>query len=94
MSCSWNENNLSDLGRVFLRNVRDNMRDKVKSTVKFGTTGKGEIPNYQVTYPNGLIRTIRGSSHKNMNEDQFNNKTTSEDFTFAQLNNAYNSLSK
>lgn len=91
MSYSWTEEHLSCLGRIFLRKVLDNMRGYDESTVKFGTTGKGIQPNYQITYPNGIVRTIRGSSHGNYTDtEQFDSTKTSEVFSFAQVSKAYN----
>jgi hypothetical protein len=86
----WREDNLHTLGRVFLRQVLGNMRELEKSVVRLGETGQGVQPNYQVTFPNGLVRTLRGSSHKAFDQtEEFNATRISEPFTLAQVRNAY-----
>jgi hypothetical protein len=85
---NWSESSLSNLGRIFLRNVLDHMREG--SIVSFGETGEGIQPNYQVTYPNGVIKTIRGSSHKKFdNADEFNTSKISPAFSLADIQRAY-----
>lgn len=87
----WNENNLSTLGRVFLRNVLDNMRGREESLVRLGETGQGIQPNYQVTFPNGVIRTIRGSLHDAFEhtETEFDSEKVSVAFNLKAVQNAY-----
>lgn len=31
--------------------------------IRFGTTGRGVYPNYQVHYPDGTVRAFRGRTH-------------------------------
>lgn len=86
----WDEGNLPTLGRVFLRHVIDNMRGREESLVRFGETGQGVQPNYQVTFPNGVTRTIRGSSHEAFEHaDEFNSGNVSEAFKLTAIRNAY-----
>ena len=86
----WNEVNLSTLGKVFLRNVIDHMRGRAESTVCFGETGEGIAPNYQVTFPNGVVRTIRGLSHEAFEQaDSFNEGRISRPFSLAEVQAAY-----
>ena len=93
----WNENNLPNLGRIFLSEVIRNMREKATdgaTTVRFGLTGKGERPNYQTTFPNGLIRAVNGASHNtfdrtDFNEEEFDTFNLSQPFTLAQVKKAY-----
>jgi hypothetical protein len=85
----WGEDNLHTLGRVFLRQVLENMRGREESVVRLGETGQGVQPNYQVTFPNGVVRTLRGSSHKAFEQaDEFDATRISEPFTLAQVRNA------
>lgn len=92
MAIKWTEENLPNLGRVFLRNVRDHMRNKDESTVRFGETGYGSQPNYQVTFPNGVTRTIRGSSHEAYEQaEEFDDEKISEPFNLAAIKKAYES---
>ncbi|HID36032.1 MAG TPA: hypothetical protein EYP39_01435 [Ghiorsea sp.] len=82
----WDENNLSGLGSVFIRNVVNHMRGREESTVRFGITGEGISPNYQVTFPNGLVRAIRGSSHEAYEQtDEFVDEKLSEVFSLADM---------
>ncbi len=89
-SC-WNEESLPILGRIFLRNVLSNMRGYEDAKVQFGETGTARVkPNYQVTYPNGLIRTINGSSHdKFTRADEFDSTRISNAFSLQQIKLAY-----
>ncbi len=85
----WNEAKLKSLGRIFLRKVLDNMRLD-GSTVRFGETGQGIAPNYQITFSNGLVRVRDGKSHgdfKRVNEFNLNN--LSKIFTYADIKKAY-----
>lgn len=83
MSIQWNESNLSLLGKNFLSNVISNMRFE-DSVVRFGETGKGTWPNYQITFPNERVWTIRGSSHETYEDaEKFNSKKISEPFSLA-----------
>ena len=90
----WNENNLHTLGRTFLRHVLDHMRGHEASVVGLGETGTGIQPNYQVTFPNKITRTLRGSSHKafpieEFDVEEFDAKKISQAFTLAQVRTAY-----
>lgn len=89
---NWNIDNISELGKIFLRKVMENMRGYDGSTVWFGETGKGIQPNYQVRFPKGLILTISGASHKQFpNAEKFNDARISQPFTLADIKQAYES---
>lgn len=85
----WNENNLHTLGRAFLQHVLDHMRGREASIVRLGETGTGVKPNYQVTFPNNVIRALRGSSHNAFPIEEFDAKNISQPFTLAQVRAAY-----
>lgn len=86
----WNEETVPTLGRVFLRHVIDHMRGHSKSTVRFGKTGQGIMPNYQVIFPNGVTRTLRGSSHDTFEQtDAFDEERISRPFSLAEIHRAY-----
>jgi hypothetical protein len=86
----WDEKRLPKLGRIFLRNVLSNMRGYEDAKVQFGETGTGVKPNYQVTYPNGLIRAINGSSHDPfVRADEFDSTRISSAFSLQQVKHAY-----
>lgn len=86
----WNEENLPKLGRIFLRNVLSNMRGYEDAKVQFGETGTGVKPNYQVTYPNGLVRAINGSSHDPfVRANEFDSTRISNTFSSQQVKCAY-----
>ncbi|MFB2733757.1 hypothetical protein [Shewanella mangrovisoli] len=86
----WNEDSLPTLGRVFLRHVIGHMRGRSESTVRFGVTGQGIMPNYQVTFPNGVTRTLRGSSHDAFEQaDAFDEERISRPFFLAEIQSAY-----
>lgn len=87
---TWTRENLPLLGRVFLRNVLENMRGRDDSEVQFGETGDGVMPNYQVKFPNGVVRTLRGSSHEAFEQaEPFAVRNISEPFKLAEVTEAY-----
>ncbi|MDF0533062.1 hypothetical protein PY479_02070 [Shewanella sp. A32] len=77
--------NLPKLGRIYLRNVLQNMRNYEESAVKFGLLGEMKFPNYQVTLPNGRIITYRGINHDQFGKDDFEVTHLSESFSFSQI---------
>lgn len=86
----WQRDNLHTLGRKFLGRMLDNMRGYEGSTVRLGETGEGVQPNYQVVFPNGIARTLRGSSHKTFEQaEEFDNNRISESFTLEQVRAAF-----
>jgi len=86
----WNEQQLRKLGRPFLRRVRDNMRNDGGAQVQLGETGQGIVPNYQVTFSNGMKLVYRGSTHKQFeNADEFNAARISDAFELKQIIDAY-----
>ena len=83
MSIQWNEENLTLLGKSFLSNVISNMRFE-DSLVRFGETGKGTRPNYQITFPNQRVWTIRGASHETYEDaEKFNSERISKPFSLS-----------
>ncbi|TLX15974.1 hypothetical protein [Rhizobium sp. MHM7A] len=53
---------LGDKG--FYRQVLANMiKFGHPAGIRFGTTGRGVYPNYQVHYPDGSVRAFRGRNH-------------------------------
>ena len=92
----WNKDNLDHLGKKFLRHILDNMRGYEGTVVRFGLTGEGIQPNYQITFPNGIVRPINGISHKLFKKDgfdahEFSSDRLSQPFTLLQIQNAYQS---
>ena len=86
----WDEKTLPTLGRVFLRHVIGHMRGRAESIVRFGITGQGVMPNYQVTFPNGVVRTLRGSSHDSFEQaEAFNEERISRPFSLTEIQAAY-----
>jgi len=63
MSIEWTTPQMivSTLGERFVRSVLINMPQN--STVRFGETGEGIFPNYQVEDGNGAARLWRGNGH-------------------------------
>lgn len=87
---SWAEENLPQLGRKFLSDVLDNMRDHQETTVQFGETGNGVYPNYQIIFPNGRKWEVRGRNDETFsNADDFDEKRISKPFLLHQVQAAY-----
>lgn len=85
----WNEENLPQLGLIFLRTVLDNMR-KEGATVRLGNTGHGIKPNYQINLPNNRTLSFSGLSHERFNgPDAFEEKNLSEPFSYSTIRTAY-----
>ena len=85
----WNKKSLSTLDLIFLRTVRDNMRED-GSVVRFGVTGEGIKPNYQINFMNGVIQTRNGLSHDHHKTDEFDPANISDqEFTYADITDAY-----
>lgn len=90
----WSRQNLSLLGRVYLRKVRAKMRGLPGAFVQFGQTGNGTAPNYQVTLAPGAINAYRGLSHKRFEEaEAFDNENISGGFTLAEIDDAIEAAS-
>ncbi|ENA26540.1 hypothetical protein HMPREF1487_09581 [Pseudomonas sp. HPB0071] len=84
----WNEKNLPTLGLIYLRTMRDNMREET-STVRLGTTGKGIAPHYEITLASGVHKR-NGLNHCLFKDnDKFDSSNLSEPFSYAQITKAY-----
>ena len=86
---TWSIDSVSNIGRVYLRNVLGNMRRIEGSYVQFGLLGKGITPNYQVTFPNGTVRCLRGMNHKVAELEDFNSMNISQEFTLKDIELAF-----
>ncbi len=81
----WNEETLPSLTRKFLRNVHEKMRHD-DSTVRFGLTGNGSNPNYEVEFPNGRKLAYSGLSHEqDTRTDKFDGSNLSNEFSRQQI---------
>lgn len=88
-SVIWDIEKLASLRSVFLRKAISNLRSIEGATLRFGETGKGKKPNYQVVFPNGVINTYRGLNHKPfLQRGQFAEPNISKPFTRFDLDNA------
>jgi len=85
----WKENDLPKLGLIFLRTVLENMRGE-GATVRFGNTGQGIKPNYQISFSNNRSISFSGLSHEKFNgSDSFEEKNLSESFPYSAIHKAY-----
>lgn len=85
----WTKENLPQLGLIFLRTVLDNMREE-GTTVRFGNTGQGIKPNYQIRFPNTVSISFSGLSHERFNGPAtFEEKNLSEPFSYSTIRTAY-----
>lgn len=89
----WTKESVAQMGPKFLQLVLSNMGSKnLNGTVRFGTSGKGEVPNYQVKTEFGpiapdrcLIKVFQSRSHKVytgtvvFNDDNLSDEFTHED---------------
>ncbi|MFT7683990.1 hypothetical protein [Moritella dasanensis] len=90
----WTKERIAQKGSVFLQSVLNNMGSKsLNATVRFGTTGTGDLPNYQVKKEFGpiapdrhLITVYQSRSHKKYTGTAvFNEDNLSEEFTYADI---------
>ncbi len=87
---NWDVKTLPTLGLVFIRTVRDKMH--AGSSVRFGTTGAGIKPHYQIKHANGNVIAFNGLSHSRFDgPDVFNDANLSEPFDYSEITAAYNS---
>ena len=84
---AWTKSDLPKLGKVFLRNVLSNIRAD-DAEIKFGETGTGQFPNYQISYsprsnyPEGVVMAYRGMSHDRFEDlAAFNSEKISQPFS-------------
>lgn len=85
----WTEENLPQLGLIFLRTVLDNMREE-GATVRLGNTGQGIKPNYQIHFSNTISISFSGLSHERFNgSNTFEEKNLSEPFPYSTIRRAY-----
>ena len=83
----WNEGNLPALKKLFLMRVRNNMR--AGSTVRFGLTGNGSNPNYEIVLSSGLRLAYNGLSHdRDSRADVFEENNISQPFALDQIEEA------
>ena len=77
----WTNEKLLSLGKLFLIEVHGNMRHD-QSTVRFGLTGTGSNPNYQIEHLNKMPLAYGGLSHEqDPRTDIFDQKRISQAFT-------------
>ena len=85
----WTDDNLHTLGKVFLWKVLDNLRDNEGTTVRFGQTGEGIKPNYEITFANGRVWVLNGASHDTFPDTStFDPQRVSTPFTRDQVKQA------
>ena len=83
----WTTGKLPELGLMFLRNTLDKMHPGW--TVRFGTTGKGLKPHYQIRNSQGKDLTFNGLSHeKFIDQDVFNDDNLSRGFDYDEITTA------
>lgn len=82
---------LETLGYEFLECVLGNM--EATSTVRFGQTGTGVRPNYQVS-SNGLDFTFGGIDHKKFQDESFTSDHISIPFSYAEVTIAMKNAEK
>ncbi len=98
---NWNKEKLSQLDSLYLKNVIENVkrgRDQaIDAEIRFGETGTGQSPNYQINFPpnankpDGVVLIFRGMTHKTFELDdsnEFNNEKISEPFKLIDLESA------
>lgn len=81
----WTMDKLASLGIVSLRYILGKMRNE-EASVRFGTTGTGTYPNYQVKFSNGVVMTYQSKSHeKYSGADVFTDSNLSNDFSYSEI---------
>ncbi|MCP4024054.1 MAG: hypothetical protein GY729_19590 [Desulfobacteraceae bacterium] len=79
----WDKEKINTLKNTFLKKALLNMNDDTDSVIRFGTSGKGIRPNYQITFSNDETFVFSGSSHKTVKrEPSFDNKKVSDPFDY------------
>lgn len=79
---------VTNIGTDFAQMVMGNM---VKAghgmSVRFGTTGRGIYPNYQIRYADGTVRAFRGRTHQLFfgQDGQFSPLRLSREYGFEEI---------
>jgi len=79
----WDKEKIESLKLNFIKKALINMASDNSSVIRFGTTGKGIRPNYQITFSNGDTLVFNGSSHKSVQRKaSFDKKKVSDPFDY------------
>lgn len=90
----WTTESVNEKGYDFLQSVLANMgSEKFQPTVRFGTLGTGDSPNYQVKKDLGALIGVkievfqsRSEQHKPYTgKEVFNDDNLSEEFSYAEI---------
>ena len=82
----WDEQKIELLKKPFIKKLLANMASDNSSVIRFGTTGKGIRPNYQITSKNGDTIVFNGSSHKSVKKSaSFDDKKISAPFEYEMI---------
>lgn len=88
----WNGENIHILPCDYMSKVIENIRNRhgINSFVKFGLTGKGVEPNYQVIDYKGGVFTYNGRSHDfDINTELYSENNLSRKFSYDDLINRF-----
>ncbi|MFC1507956.1 hypothetical protein ACFL5R_01855 [Pseudomonadota bacterium] len=94
MKYEWTLEKLAAKGAEFILSVINNMGSGARTTVRFGTEGSGEMPNYQVDktieiwgQERKVTELYQSRSHKQLNTtlDEFSSDNLSRSFSLAEM---------
>ena len=72
------------MNEEYWNGVVSNMQEN--DHVRFGTTGKGIYPNYQIISESGEIRTYRGQNHERHEEPKYDETHITGEYALADVN--------
>lgn len=79
---------ITNIGTDFAQMVMGNMVKVGRGiAVRFGTTGRGVYPNYEVRYADGTVRAFRGRTHQLFfgGEGRFSDGHLSREYGFEEI---------
>ena len=88
----WTDESVSNLGVEFLLNVIDNMELHNQATVKFGTKGTGQRPNYEIRFGASGREAISARSKPHREDSiykKYMDKNLSREFSLAEIKALY-----
>lgn len=86
---------IDTLDPLFLLNVLNNLGDDDVAVVRFGTTGKGLRPNYEIDHGNGESYCFKGANHASLpSSETFDKKLLSAPISQKELEHLIDRMAK
>jgi hypothetical protein len=88
MTIEWDAEKIGNLDPELLKNVIDNMKNKVHEqpsvAVRFGTTGEGKRPNYEIVL-RFAYSAVAKSHERDLKVDKYADENLSREFSLTEI---------